>query len=82
MPTHRSSSWNTTGAQALGGTGKNVSDYNNVWDRAATVDLTMIPQAVNEPVIFAGAEILDAFQFWYANRFAFHQLKPPYNWLF
>ena len=71
MPTWNShahpSAWNTPGAAALGGTGAAVGDYDGRWDRSATVDLTLTPQAINEPVVFGGANITDAYRFWFDN---------------
>jgi len=71
MPTWNShahpSAWTTAGAAALGGTGGAVADYDAGWDRAASLDLSLVPAAVNAPVIFASAEITDAYRFWFDN---------------
>jgi len=46
---------------------RRASDYNSTNDLAARVDGTFVMQAVNEEVTFSGANITQAFRFWFDN---------------
>jgi DNA-binding beta-propeller fold protein YncE len=61
---HPSARWNQAGAQALGGTGGNVLDYNGAFDLSAKVDASVSMAAINERVAFAGDLVTGAFRFW------------------
>jgi hypothetical protein len=64
---HPSARWNAPGANALGGTGASVGDYNGAFDLAAQVDATVALNEVNRVVEVGGALVTDAFRFWFEN---------------
>ncbi len=82
---HPDKPWNLPGAGKLGGSGRQVQDYDGDWDLAATVDLLIPISAVNGPVHFGGDGITQAFRFWlehpeqdygYALRLPGSQVRP------
>lgn len=65
---HPDQPWNRPGAQALGGRGDRVADYDGRFDLADRVDAVATMVAINEPLSFGGPLVLDAFRFWFDHR--------------
>lgn len=64
---HPDQPWNRPGAQALGGLGDRVSDYDGAFDLAERVDAVVEVRAVNQRATFGGDRITQAYRFWLAN---------------
>jgi hypothetical protein len=56
--------WNRPGAQALGGRGDQVADYDGRFDLAERVDAVAMVTAMNERATFGGPLVTEAFRFW------------------
>ena len=61
--------WNLVGAKkkSAGVDGTNVAHYNGANDVSNVLDATAPMQAINERLVFAGANVTDAFRFWFDN---------------
>ncbi len=64
---HPSAPWNRAGAQALGGRGDSIADYDGEYDLAERVDATTRMRAINSRVSFTSELVRDAFRFWFDN---------------
>lgn len=56
--------WNRPGAQALGGRGDRVADYDGANDLAEIVDAVVTLAAINERASFGGPSVTEAYRFW------------------
>ena len=62
---HPNEPWNKPGAQATGGQGDRVSDYDGAFDLAERVDAVAPMAAINARTTFAGPLVTEAFRFWF-----------------